>query len=169
MWQKNSFLLFSIDKCVNRFLDKLFIKRKKEKDSFTKNEVTVSLEFLGKISLRVRRNLIETFCTCNKDIKLNVVVKSSVRMCNAYRSKDQISKCLNSLLLYKFTCNTCNSVYIGKTKKHYLVCQFEHLGLSVFTNKALIHSDKDTTTIRKPCYYQNQVNRTDNFRIMRNS
>ena len=90
-------------------------------------------------------------------------------MSNAFRFKDQIPKCLNSMLLYKFTCNTCNSVYIGKTKRHYLVRHFEHLGLSVFTNKALRYSDKDITAIRKHCHHQNHVNCTDNFKIMGNS
>ena len=61
-------------------MDKLFTKRKKEKDSSTKKEVTVSLEFLGKLSLQVKRQLIEIFRTCNEDIKLNVVFKSSVRI-----------------------------------------------------------------------------------------
>ena len=124
VWQQNSFPLFFIDKCVKKFLDKLFIKRKKVKDSSTKKEITTSLEFLGKISLKVKRQLIEIFRTCNKDIKLNVLFKSSFRMSNAFRFKDQIPKYLNSMLLYKFTCNTCNRVYIGKTKRHYLVRQF---------------------------------------------
>ena len=169
MWQKNSFPLLFIVKCVKKCLDKLFIKRKKIKDRSTKKEITISLEFLGKISLHMKRRLIEIFRTCNKDIKLNVAFKSSVRMSNAFRFKDQIPKCLNSMLLYRFTCNTCNSVYIGKTKRHYLVRHFEHLGLSVFTNKALRYSDKDATTIRKHCHHQNHINCTDNFKIMRNS
>ena len=152
-----------------KFLDKLFINRKKEKDSSIKKETTVSLEFLGKLSLQVKRQLIEIFRACNKDIKLNVAFKSSVRMSNAFRFKDQIPKCLNSMLLYKFTCNTCNSVYIGKTKRHYLLRQFEHLGLSVSTNKALRYSDKDATAIRKQCHHQNHVNYTDNLKIMGNS
>ena len=118
---KNSVTLFFIDKCVKTFLDKLFIKRQKIKDSSTKKEITISLEFLGNISLQVKRQLIEIFRICNKDIKLNVVLKSSVRMSNASRFKDQIPICLNSMLLYKFTCNTYDSVYIGKTKRHYLV------------------------------------------------
>ena len=125
----------------------------------------ISLDILGKIYLQVKRQLIEIFRTCNKGIKLNAVFKMS----NAFRFKDQIPKCLNSMQLYKFTCNTCNSVYIGKTKRHYLVRQFEHLGLSVFTNKALKYSDKDATAIRKHCHHQNHVNCTDNFKIMGNS
>ena len=128
----------------------MFIERKEIKDSSTKKEITISLDFLGKISLQVKRQLTEIIRTSNKDIKLNVVFKSSARMSNAFQFNDQIAKCLNSMLLYKFTCKTCNSVYIGKTKRHYLVHQFEHLGLSVFTNKALRYSDEDVTSICKP-------------------
>ena len=117
----------------------------------------------------MKRQLIEIFRACNKDIKSNVVLKSSFRMSNAFPFTDQVPKCLSSMLLYKFRCNTCNSVYIGKTKRHYLVRQFEHLGLSVFTNKTLRYSDKDATAIRKQCHHQNHVNCTDNFKIMWNS
>ena len=163
------FSIFFIGKCVKKFLDKLFIKKKKVKDSFTKKEIKVSLEFLGKISLQVKRQLTEIFRTCNKDIKVNVVLKSSVRMSNALRFKDQIPKCLNSILLYRLTCNTCNSVYIGKTRRHYLVCQFGHLGLSVLTNKALRYSDQDATAISKYCPHQNHANCIDGFKIMGNS
>ena len=147
-------------------LDKLFIKRKKVKDSSTEKEIMISFEFLGKTSLEVKRQLIEIFRTCSKDIKLNVVFKSSVRVSNAFRFKDQMPKCLNSMLLYKFT---CNSVYIGKTKRHHLVCQFKHLGLSVFTNKAVRYIDKDATAIHKHCHHQNHINCTGNFKIMGNS
>ena len=80
-------------------------------------------------------------------------------------------KYLNALILccYKFPGNTCKSVYIGKTKKHYLVRQSEHLRLSVSTNKALRYSDKDATAIRKHCHHQNHVNCTDDFKIVGNS
>ena len=79
----------------------------------------VSLKFLGKISLQIKRQLTEIFRTCKKDIKLSVVFKSSVRMSNAFRFNDQIHKHLNSMLLYKFTCNTWSNAYIGKTKRNY--------------------------------------------------
>ena len=86
----------------------------------------VSLELLGKISLQVKRQLIEIFRICNKDIKLNIAFKSFVTMSSGFRFKNQIRKCLNSVLLYKSMRNTCKSVYIGKTKRYYLVRQFEH-------------------------------------------
>ena len=54
------------------------------KDRSTKKKIIVSLEFLGKISPQVKRQLMEMFRTCNNDIKLNVVFKSSVWMSNAF-------------------------------------------------------------------------------------
>ena len=48
------------------------------KDRSTRKKIIVSLEFLGKISPQVKRQLMEMFRTCNNDIKLNVVFKSSV-------------------------------------------------------------------------------------------
>ena len=129
----------------------------------------VSLELLGKISLQVKRQLIEIFRICNKDIKLNIAFKSFVTMSSGFRFKNQIRKCLNSVLLYKSMRNTCKSVYIGKTKRYYLVRQFEHLGLSVFTNKALRYNDKDATATRKHFHHQNHFICTDNFKITGNS
>ena len=78
-------------------MHKLFITRKKVKDSSTKKEITVSVEILGKISLQVKRQLIEIFRNCNKNIKLNVAFKSSVRISNTFWFKDQILNCFNSM------------------------------------------------------------------------
>ena len=69
-------------------------------------------------------------------------------------------------MLYKFKCDTCNSVYIGKTKWHLLVRQYEHLGLSVLTEKALKHIEKDATETRKPCHENKHCCSVDNFEIV---
>ena len=49
-------------------------------------------------------------------------------------------------------CDTSNSVNIGKTKRHLLVRQYEPLGTSIFTDKALKYNEKGATAIRKHCY-----------------
>ena len=48
-WQKNSFPLFFIDNCIHKFLNKLFIKRVQNFTTTQKKEITISLEYLGKI------------------------------------------------------------------------------------------------------------------------
>ena len=169
VWQKNSFPLFFIDKCIYKFLDKLFIKHDSNKIKSEKKEIRISLEFLGKSSLQVKKQLIDIFRSCHKNIKLTVVFKSSNRIKNAFRFKEQLPKSINSKVIYKYTCDTCNSVYIGKTKRHLLVRQYEHLGTSVFTDKALKYNENDATAIRKHCYQHQHSSCLDNFKVLGNA
>ena len=67
----------------------------------------------------------------------------------------------------KFKCDTCNSVYTGKTKRHLLIRQYEHLGLSAFTEKTLKHREKDATAIRKHCHQNEHRCSKHNFEIVR--
>ena len=64
-----------------------------------------------------------------KNDKLNIVFKSSKRIKNAFQFRDILPKHINSKVLHKFKCDTCNSVYIGKT--FHTFYQYEHLALSV--------------------------------------
>ena len=56
-------------------------------------------------------------------------------------------------------------VYIGKTKRHLLVRQYEHLGISVFTEKALKYIEEDVRAIRKHCHENEHRCSVDNFEI----
>ena len=51
---------------------------------------------------------------------------------------DILPKYINSkVFFYKFKFHICKNVYVGRTKRYLLVCQYEDLGLSVFTEKPL--------------------------------
>ena len=128
-----------------------------------------SLEFLGKLSLQVKKQLNDIFQSCHKNVKLTVVFKSPNRIRNAFHFKEQLAKSINLEVLYKYTYDTCNSVYIGKTKRNLLVRQYEDLGTSIFTDKALIYTEKDATTIRKHCYKHQHNSRLDNFQVLGNA
>ena len=75
IWQKNSFPLFFSDNCIKNFLDKLFITRKSSNTISDKKEIFICLEFLGKISLQSKKELIDIFRTCRKKMKLNVLFR----------------------------------------------------------------------------------------------
>ena len=98
-----------------------------------------------------------------------MVLKSSIIIKNTFRFKDALPKHINLKVLYKLKCSICNSVYIGKTKRHLLVRQYEHLGLPVLTNKALKYTEKDTTVIRKHCHQCEHYCIVDNFKIVGNA
>ena len=59
---------------------------------------------------------------------------------------------MNSKVIYKFKNNICNEVFIGETKRHFLVSEYEHLGKSIPTEKNLKYTEKDTIAIRKHCH-----------------
>ena len=101
-----------------------------------------------------------------KNIKLNVVFRSSNRIRNAFRFKDVIPSSLNSKVIYKFTCNICNDVYIGETKRHSIVRQYEHLGKSILTEKQLKYNEKDATAIRKHCYQKDHYADSSSFNLI---
>ena len=62
---------------------------------------------------------------------------------------------MNSKVVYKFKCNICNDVYVGERKRHLLVCQYEHSGKSILTEKQSKYDDKDAIAIRKHCHQNN--------------
>ena len=110
-------------------------------NNFFKN-IFIYLEFLEKISFLTKKQLTEIFRTCKKNLKVNVIFKSSNRIRNAFRFKDMILIFMNSKEVYKFKCNICNDAYIGETKRHLLVRQYEHLGKSILTEKPSKQNDK---------------------------
>ena len=87
IWQKNLFPLFFIDKCVQKFLNKLFIKRNHQNLAWTKKEVLITLEYLRKTSLQVKKHLKDIFRSCQRNVKLNAVFKSSKRIKMFFVSK----------------------------------------------------------------------------------
>ena len=72
-------------------------------------------------------------------------------------------------MLYKYRCDICNNVYIGKIKRYLIVHQYEHLGKSIATDKPLRYSDKDAAAIRKHCHSLDHIASMDNFFILGNA
>ena len=101
-----------------------------------------------------KKQLTEIFRTCKKNLKVNVIFKSPNRIRNAFLFKDIIPTIMNSKVVYRFKYNICNDVFVGKTKHHLLVRQYEHLRKSILTEKPSKYNYKDPTAIRKH-YHQN--------------
>ena len=81
---------------VYKFLNSLFLKRHHLKPSSEKKEVIMSLKFLGKLSLKVKKQLNDIFRSCHKNVKLTVIFKSPSysSIHNTFCFKEQLSKIL---------------------------------------------------------------------------
>ena len=68
--------------------------------------------------------LCKEFCKENFNIKL---VFNSFKVKNYFSYKDPIPNYLKSFLVYKFTCASCSSSYIGQTGHHFKFRIEEHI------------------------------------------
>ena len=139
---KNSFSGFFIDQCIKIFLDKIFIA-KKVVLTVPKKELRICLPFLGKQSLEIKTKLSRFLSKNFPQCKPQVIFKSNNRLKNFFSFKDKIPLNVRSNLLYQYTCDGCNAIYIGKTKRHYLVRVFEHLGISLKTHNKYTYNPQN--------------------------
>ena len=140
---KNNFFSIFTDRCVEFFLDKLFSK-KKIVPTVPRKVINISLPFMGKDSLKIRGNLTKIAKTYFPCCKIQVMFNSGKRLGSFFGFKDKVPLNARSLVLYKFTYSSCNSAYIGKTKRHFLVRMFEHLGISLRTGANYTYNPKNS-------------------------
>ena len=145
-------------------LNKLFVKHIPDSATTQKKEITISLEYLEKISLLAVKQLTNNF----RSFKLNVIVKTSNRLRNTFRFENQFPN-VSIQKLCKYKCDICKYVYNGKAIRRLIVRQYEHLGKSIPTGKPLRYSDKDATAISKHCRNLDHLASIDNFSILGNA
>ena len=166
-FQKNTFPEFFIDRCVKAFLDKIFIV-KKVIITVPKKELRICLPFLGKQSFDIKTKLSKFVSKNFPQCKLQIIFNSNSRIRNFFTFKDKIPLSVRSHILYRYTCDGCNAVYIGKTRRHYLVRVFEHLGKSLLTHKKYTYNplNINNTAILNHINCKKCAGNQNNFKII---
>ena len=164
---KNSFPSYFVDKCVKTFLDKIFIA-KKVYLTVPHKELSICLPFLGKQSLELKNKLSKYASKYFPTCKIKVIFKCSNRFRNFLAFKDKVPLRVRSHHLYRYTCDGCNAFYIGKTRRHYLVRVFEHLGISLRTYQKFTFNAacKNNSSILKHVNCTKCVGKEQNFKII---
>ena len=132
--RKNAYSLKFIDKCISKFLNKIY-DPKPVVTTVPKKELRILLPFLGNISKITRTRLTKTLTKHLKFCKLSIVFQTSNRLRNYFKFKDNVPETLRSNCIYKFTCGSCTASYNGKTFRHMKVRVSEHQGVSPRTGK----------------------------------
>ena len=122
---KNAYLPFLINKVIKKYLDYKFSSNQTQvKD---KSDVHYfKLPYIGNLSYHIKNKLSKLskeFCKENLNIKLAF---SSFKIKTYFSYKDPIPNDLKSFLVYKFTCASCSSSYIGETCIHFKTRNEEH-------------------------------------------
>ena len=123
---KNAYPPFLIDKVIEKNLDyKSFSNQNQLKD---KSDVRdFKLPYIGDLSDHIKIKL-SKFCQefSKEDFNINLVF-NSLKIKNYFSYKDPICNDLKSFLVYKLTCASCSSSYIGESCRHFKTRIEEHI------------------------------------------
>ena len=72
------------------------------------------------------------------------------------------------MLIYNFKCNSCNTEYIGKTKRHYKTRTSEHIGVSPLTGKC-VKNNSQTSAVHDHMLFCKTVVCPEDFSILAES
>ena len=148
-------------------MDKVCVTKKVDK-SVPKKEFSICLPFLGKQSLELKDKISRFATKFFPDCRIKVIFKCNNRLRNFLVFKDRIPLNVRSHLLYRYTCDGCNAIYIGKTRRHYLVRVLEHLGISMKTRKKYTYNanNSNNSAILNHVNCQKCVGKEENFKII---
>ena len=167
IFRKNLFPQHFIDQCIKLFLDNKV--KPAIKQNIEKQKLKISLPFLGRYSNEMKRRISSLASNYLVDTKVEIIWNSQRKLRNLFSFKDRLPVHLRSKILYRFTCNGCNSIYLGKTKRHFLVRAYEHLGLSVRTGNKFTYNptnDNNTSILTHLNQSTNCNGSLDNFKII---
>ena len=115
---KNAYPQFLIDKIIKMYLDYKFPSNQNElKD---RSDVhSFKLPHIHNLSHHIK-NKLSKLCkgVCKENVNIKLVF-NSFKIKNYFSYKDPIPNDLKSFLVYKFTCASCSSSYIGETCRHF--------------------------------------------------
>ena len=125
---------------------------------------------MGKYSNDVKRQISKLASKCLDNTKITIMWNSPRRIRQLFRFKDVLPMRLRSNILYQYSCDGCNSIYLGKTKRHFGVRAYEHLGLSLRTDKQFTynptHNNNSGILIHINDQNNNCLGNTNNFKII---
>ena len=167
IFRKNAYPEHFIDKCIKLFLQKKICGTTPKADE--KREINISLPFMGRYSNLLKKKMTQLSSKLLVNTKVNIVWNSPRKLRSLFTFKDKLPMRLRSKILYRFTCNGCNSIYIGKTKRHFVVRANEHLGLSLRTGKKYTYNPNNgnNSIILDHLHQSEECNgNLDNFEII---
>ena len=161
----NGYPLHFIEKIINFTVNKLYVPYDKPESlnfDVPKPIIFFSNHFLGDVNKLVETQLKALFSKYYPQINLRVVYKSVDRLGDHFRLKDPTLKDCMSCLIYQYTCESCNALYIGKTSQHFKMRICQHQGVSFRTGASL--AVPVNSHIRDHCLGHCQKINEDNFK-----
>ena len=152
-----------IDKCISKFMNKLYIK-KPVTLTVPKKQLNLVLPYIRKMSALVKSGLARSLHKRLPFCNVRIVFKTSNRLRNYFSFKDVVPGTLRSCQIYNFKCGSCNASYTGKTFRHMKVRVSEYQGMSPRTGKHL--KGALSTSVRDHMLDCNHTVAWDDFKVL---
>src|SRR5678815_3212215 len=98
-----------------------------------KCELYIKLPFYEHIFTKQRKELTSLLRDFFPQLNINLVFSASRKISSFCNHKDRTPVSLRSSIIYKFSCDSCDAVYIGSTLRQFYVRIDEHRGVSTRT------------------------------------
>ena len=162
-FNKNGYPNYLIDRHISLFLNKIF-EPKIKPVTVPKKSMYVSLPFYGSNSETIYNSLFKQLSACYPHINFTTILKTHMTIGKYFQFKDRLPPELCSSVIYKYTCRSCNALYIGSTGRRSVERFSEHRGVSFRTNRPL--SNPSSSHIRNHAYENDHPIYKDNFSII---
>ena len=133
---RNGFPLHLIQKYIRKFLHSV-MQPSAPNFNVPKKIVYLSLPYLGPPSHKMAKNIKNALSHYYSYIDFKFTFRNNFQIKSFFRYKDKIPTDLQSNIIYKYKCETCNSFYIGSSIKQAKVRFTQHLGTSFRTGRHL--------------------------------
>ena len=117
---------FAINKCVKNFVEKRIETNIQDTTNKRKDEVLITLPYIGDISNRLVKQLNKTVQEAGLNTTVRGVFKGVRKINNYFKLKDKTPKLLQSNVVYSIKCLDCDAEYVGKTTQHIDARIYQH-------------------------------------------
>ena len=110
IFQGNLVPEYFVAKCIKVFLDKKI--RPEPKQNVERQELKISLPFLGKYSNELKKRISNLASRCLINTKVIIIWNSNRKLRNFSSFKDRLPMHRRSKILYRYSCNGCNYIFL---------------------------------------------------------
>ena len=111
-----------------------------------KQSVFVSIPYIGTDSAKLRSEILSLLSKFYPQIQPKLYFKNNFKIGSFFRKCNVQAPMLQSSVVYKYTCDLCEEVYIGSTKLQLFCRSAQHFGVS---HRTATHSSKPTNSAIK--------------------
>lgn len=134
----NGYKVSVVETTIKHFLDSKFRQQTLcNTPTVPKQPLFVKMQYYGYHSHKIKKKLNHIIHQYFPQVSLRILFYNRYRLANFFKFKDRTPLPLVSSLVYKFTCDHCQSIYVGKTIRHLATRVSEHKGVSYLTQQPL--------------------------------